>query len=186
MFLVTIKHRNNIHTFRGDSSPLESSTSPRPTSTIKSLNLDPESPTSYPESQPQSAASPAALPPPKQPSICHSDVGAFVDSSCSDSDKYRVTEEHFVTEPSYKYPKASNGRSFQQSWLVKYQWLCYSQRDDGGYCLPCVLFFIPILTFRSDPGVLVAKPLTNFQKALEILSKHHNKQFHRSSVIQME
>ena len=34
--------------------------------------------------------------------------------------------------------------------------------------------------------MLVTKPLTNFQKALEILSKHHNKQFHRSSVVQME
>ena len=30
------------------------------------------------------------------------------------------------------------------------------------------------------------KPLTNFQKALEILNKHDNKLFHRSSVVQME
>ena len=34
--------------------------------------------------------------------------------------------------------------------------------------------------------MLVTKPLTNFQKAHEILSKHHNKQFYRSSVVQME
>lgn len=42
------------------------------------------------------------------------------------------------------------------------------------------------MNFRSDPGVLVTKPLTNFQKALEILNKHDNKRFHRSSVVQME
>ena len=42
------------------------------------------------------------------------------------------------------------------------------------------------MNFRSDPGVLVTKPLSNFQKALEILNKHDNKPFHRSSVVQME
>ena len=86
----------------------------------------------------------------------------------------------------YKFPRASNGRSFQHRWLSKYHWLLYSEQDDGGYCLPCALFFRPTVTFRSDPGVLVTKPLTNFQKALEILNKHDNKQFHRSSVVQME
>ena len=42
------------------------------------------------------------------------------------------------------------------------------------------------MTFRSDPRVLVMKPLTNFQKALAILNKHDNKEFHRSPVVQME
>ena len=58
--------------------------------------------------------------------------------------------------------------------------------SDGGYCLPCALFFRPTVNFRSDPGVLVTKPLTNFQKALEMLNKHNNKPFHRLSVVQME
>lgn len=134
---------------------------------------------------PSDSGEPAA----KQPRICASDVGVFLDSHCSpvsENDKYRLIEEHFIPGPLYKFPRASNGRSFQQSWLSMYQWLRYSQKDDGGYCLPCALFFSPTVTFRSVPGVLVTKPLTNFQKALEILSKHHNKQFHRSSVVQME
>ena len=158
-----------------------------PTSRPESPISSPESPTSpqHPSASPSDSEEPAA----KQPRICHSDIGVFVDSHrspVSDSDKYRLIEEHFIPGPLYKFPRASNRRSFQQSWLSKYQWLRYSQRDDGGYCLPCALFFSPTVTFRSDPGVLVTKPLTNFQKALEILSKHHNKQFHKSSVIQME
>lgn len=47
----------------------------------------------------------------------------------------------------------------------------YSKYDDGGYCLSCVLF-ARSSDFRAAPGVLVEIPLTSFQKALEIPSKH--------------
>ena len=125
--------------FRNDSpeSPLESPTTP----TTSCL----ESPTS-PQHCSASTIVPSASeePPVKQPRRCHSDVGAFVDSYhslVSDSDKYRPIEEHFIPGPLHKFPRASNGHSFQHSWLSKYHWLQYSQRDDGGYCLPCALFF---------------------------------------------
>ena len=93
---------------------------------------------------------------------------------------------HFIPEPTYKFPRASNGSSFWHRWLLKYQWLRYYEQNDWGYCLPCALFLRPTVTFRSDPRVLATKPLTNFQKALEILNKHDNTKFHRSSVVQME
>lgn len=117
------------------------------------------------------------------------DVGAFVGSHhdpINDTDKYHLIEEHFIPGPTYKFPRASNGHSFQHSWVSKYQWLRYSEQDDGGYCLPCALFFTPTVSFRSDPGVLGTKPLTNFQKAIEIMNKHDNKLFHRSSMIKMD
>lgn len=91
--------------------------------------------------------------------------------------KYHLILEHFVPAATYKFPQASNRRSFQHSWLLKYQWLRYSKQDDGGYYLPCVLFFRLTVNFRPDPGVLVTKPLNNFQKALEILNKHEGKHF---------
>ena len=105
----------------------------------------------------------------------------------SDNDKYCLIQEHFAPAPRYKFPQASNRRSFQHKWLSRYQWLRYSEQDDGGYCLPCALFFRATVSFRSNhPGVLVTKPLKNFQKALEILNKHEGKQFHKSSVVQMD
>jgi hypothetical protein len=128
-------------------------------------------------------------PPAKQPRICHSNVGVFVSSHrdpIGDSDKYRFINEHFVPELTYKFPRASNRRSFQHRWLSTRTWLRYSEQHDGGYCLPCALFLRPSVTFRSDPGVLVTRSLTSFQKALEILHKHDKKQFHRSSVVQIE
>ena len=71
-----------------------------------------------------------------------------------------------------KYPNMA--RSFQFQWVSKYPWLRYSKRDNGGYCLPSVLFSRN-RTFRSDPGVLVASPLIKFNNALETLHKHNEK-----------
>ena len=58
--------------------------------------------------------------------------------------------------------------------IIRYPWLRYSKHDDGGYCLACVLF-ARCGDLRAAPGVLVKTPLTNFQKALEILNKHADK-----------
>ena len=168
-----------------------------PTPPPESPSSPSESPISQPESPITSPASPQAStnetsasqePPAKQPRICHSDAGVFVHSHpVSDNDKFCLIQEHFVPAPRYKFPQASNRRSFQHKWLSRYQWLRYSEQDDGGYCLPCALFFRATVSFRSDhPGVLVTKPLKNFQKALEILNKHEGKQFHKSSVVQMD
>ena len=42
------------------------------------------------------------------------------------------------------------------------------------------------MNFRFDPRVLVTKPLTNFQKALEILNNNEGKEFHRFSIVHMD
>ena len=58
----------------------------------------------------------------------------------------------------------------------------YSRQENGGFCLPCVLF-----GYRgSDPGVLVSRPLTTFGKALESLHKHADKCHHKTAVIRSE
>ena len=87
-------------------SPLESPESPT-SSPDSPAASSPESPEGSPASPHEPLAS--QQPPTKQPRICHSDVGAFVGSHhdpVSDNDKYRVIEEHFIPEPTYKLPKA--------------------------------------------------------------------------------
>ena len=68
---------------------------------------------------------------------------------------------------SYSFPAcdiSGRQRPFQHSWLSKYNGLCYSVTDDGGYCKFCVLFAkcSPSVTRL---GVLVEKPFTDFKKA---------------------
>jgi hypothetical protein len=59
--------------------------------------------------------------------------------------------------------------------------LRYSEVENGGYCLACALFYKAAVNNRADLGVLVTKPLIDFQKALEVLKKHQDKQVFCSS-----
>ena len=68
---------------------------------------------------------------------------------------------------------------------MKYPWLKFSEQDNGGYCLPCVLFSRNE-SLRSDPGVLVKSPLTKFKNALEMLNKHLEKSYHKTAVVKMD
>ena len=67
---------------------------------------------------------------------------------------------------------------------MKYPWLKYSEQENGGYCLPCVLFSRSGI-LRSDPGILVSGPLVFF-KALELLDKHMEKSYHKTAVVKMD
>ena len=117
------------------------------------------------------------------------DVGVFVAQKSTvdftNHDKYQLVVNHFTPDPAYNFPKGTGSRSFQHRWLIKYPWLSYSEHHNGGYCLPCVLFSRNA-NFRSDPGVLVKSPLTNFQKALELLDKHTNMMYHKRAVVDYE
>ena len=86
----------------------------------------------------------------------------------------------------YNFPKSSGtSRSFQYRWLIQFPWLAYSKQENGGFCLPCLIFASS--GYRGlDPGVLVRRPLTAFTKALELLRKHADKQHHKDAVIRSD
>ena len=68
---------------------------------------------------------------------------------------------------------------------MKYSWLTYSEQNDGGYCLPCVLFSRSAGN-NADPGVLMTNHLTNLRKALETLEKYNAKDYHKEALIKMD
>ena len=68
---------------------------------------------------------------------------------------------------------------------MKYPWLKFSEQDNGGYSLPCVLFGRSE-NLCPDPGVLVKSPLTKFKNALELLNKHSDKSYHKTAVVKMD
>lgn len=92
---------------------------------------------------------------------------------------------HFKPHVNYTFPKSANGRAFQHRWLLHYPWLVYSRQENGGFCLPCVLFATRGY-HGSDPGVLVSRPMTTFTKALELLRKHADKVYHKLAVVRAE
>jgi len=100
------------------------------------------------------------------------DIGVFVSERCSgrnieDANKYNLITNHSTPTPADVFPSC-NGRRFQLSWLARFKWLRYSKHDNGGYCLPCVLFARSGVQPGVDPDALVSKPFVNFRRATEL------------------
>ena len=128
---------------------------------------------------------PAAKCPALEISDC-SEVAIFVrSSSISAQSKYDLLVSHFKPTANYEFPKHSGGRSFKHHWLLKFPRLAYSKQENGGFCLPCVLFRSSGY-HGSDPAVLVSQPLIAFHKALELFHKHAEKGYHEDAVIKYD
>ena len=137
----------------------------------------------------QHTSDPDSPPPAKQPSLLPAqcdNVASFIGARISSGERYHLLTNHFKPGPKYTFPKSfTSGRSFQHKWLRQYPWLVYSKRENGGFCLPCVLF--STTGYRgSDPGVLVSRSLTTFNKALEVLRKHTDKSYHKDAVVKAD
>ena len=105
----------------------------------------------------------------------------------SDAEKYGLLTNPFRPGADYKFPKSTTGRalSFQHRWMQLHPWLAYSEQRNGGFCTPCVLFATSGY-HGSDPGILVQRPLVSFSKALEVLSKHGMKDYHKAAVVRAD
>ena len=100
-------------------------------------------------------------------------------------EKYFLLTDHFVPGSDYAFPFkifSCRHRSFQASWLKKYNGLVYSIKYDGAYCKYCVLFAVN-QDCRIQYGILVNQPLNNWQKATIKLNYHfHDTKYHALSV----
>ena len=115
-----------------------------------------------------------------------SEVASFVGiNKLSPESRYNLLVGNFKPDSEYSFPKNANGRMFQHRWLLTYPWLAYSKQEDGGFCLPCVAFS-PSGYRGTSPGVLVSRPLTQFTKALELLRKHADKNYHKEAVVKRD
>ncbi|KAG1650934.1 repressor of the inhibitor of the protein kinase [Nymphon striatum] len=79
--------------------------------------------------------------------------------------------------------------NYNYSWLEQMKWLVYSKSQNGGYCLPCVLFVHHPGGSGCQFGTLIERPFTNFRKALGkegILCTHEQTPFHKTSVVAVD
>ena len=132
-------------------------------------------------------------PPVQQPRLsAETNIVVFADRMSdrkpTDHDNYQLTVNHFTPDPTYKFPKIlKSGPCFQHKCLITYPWLRYSKQQNGGYCLPRVLFSRST-NLCAAPGMLVTNHLTgtSFKKAIELLDKHADKLYHKTSVAKLE
>ena len=133
---------------------------------------------------------------PPSPKQCHTetapnshDLARCIGSAMclSDAEKYELLANPFRPDANYRFPKSTTGRalSFQHRWMQLHPWLAYSEQKNGGFCTPCVLFATSG-HHGSELGILVQRPLVSFSKALEVLSKHAMKDYHKVAVVRAE
>ena len=128
--------------------------------------------------------------PPTMKKVCEAesgDIANYIGNSrqLSNAVRYQLLVNHFRPVATYKFPKSANGRSFQYSWLQQFPWLSYSKQENGGVCLPCVLFASGGY-HGSDPGILVRRPLTSFAKALVSFRRHMTTEHHKFAVVRAD
>ena len=72
----------------------------------------------------------------------------------------------------------------QASWFKRYQFIAYSVKEDGVFCLPCIFFPAqPIHCFRTKR--LISKPYTNWKKIHDDLSTHETLHYRLTSMAQL-
>ena len=101
--------------------------------------------------------------------------------SMSDSEKYNFYCNHF--SPDDDPPVKSH--SFRHQYLKKYKWLIYSRQENGGYCLPCVLF-ARSTDVRKGKGALVESAFNNFKKMYDVCDTHASREYHKGAVATCE
>ena len=63
-------------------------------------------------------------------------------SDISDAELYSLITSVYKPPKNFDFPETE--QSFRFVWFEEFTWVCYSQWEDGAYCLPCVLFGIKL------------------------------------------
>ncbi|XP_014352110.1 52 kDa repressor of the inhibitor of the protein kinase-like isoform X2 [Latimeria chalumnae] len=128
------------------------------------------------------AASQEAIPP-----VYVYDIERYAgNKQLTDETKYEVLKNVWIPPVNYKFPKkVENGknRSFNASWLKQFQWLAYSPKHDGAFCVYCVLFAKAAGKIYHKLDKLYRTPLTYWTSACYKMKEHDLSPTHKAAVI---
>jgi len=102
------------------------------------------------------------------------DIGFYINRTLSQNEISDVMNNLWVPDINYKFPikmymkkNKQVNLKFQYSWLLKYPWLCYSEKKYGAFCKFCVAFVKSGVGYNSKkPNSFVVTKFDNWRKAL--------------------
>lgn len=80
------------------------------------------------------------------------------------------------------------GRKFNLSWLQRWNWLAYSDLENGVFCKYCVLFYKKEGAgkgMHSPPKSFVHQPFVNWKDAIEYFKIHESNEYHKFSMVKV-
>lgn len=105
------------------------------------------------------------------------DIGLhFENISMSNDLKYELLKHIWKPDPTNKFPvtvQYGKNRSFCYAWLQEFPWLAYSAKEDGAFCLFCVLFGRTATANDQKLDKLYKSPLNDWTVAKKRLVSHN-------------
>ena len=94
----------------------------------------------------------------------------------TDIQKYDIILKHKKPAENFIFHAEKNKRPFVRNWLTESPWVAYSEKLNGCFCVPCVLFYNEVPIGNAMTKNLSSEPLTGFsKKAYKRLADHQNK-----------
>lgn len=116
------------------------------------------------------------------------DVSYFINRALTDEERLKVLHNCWSPPKNYQFPLIEKFKDkklklkFQYQWLDRFNWLVYSETEQGGFCKYCVAFANTGGVGNQPLGHLVKTPFTNWKKALESFKHHNESKYHTDSV----
>ena len=82
----------------------------------------------------------------------------------TDFQKYDIILKHKNPAENFIFPAEKNKSSFVRNWLTEFPLVAYSEKLNGCFCVPCVLFYHKVSNGNAMRKNLYSEPLTGFSK----------------------
>ncbi|XP_023311927.1 zinc finger MYM-type protein 1-like [Anoplophora glabripennis] len=116
------------------------------------------------------------------------DISRFCNRVLSHAEKINVLNNVWIPSATYVFPVILSGPNkkklkFQHTWLSKWNWLAYSEIENGCYCKYCVVFSKAGAGVNAQSlGALTKNKFDNWKKAIGVFEKHSLAQYHLRSL----
>lgn len=108
------------------------------------------------------------------------DIGRFLSRTLSDGVKHELLTKCWVPDDAFKFPQGQRNLKFQKKWIHDFQWLSYSENQNGAFCKRCLLFAKDFEVGKGHHiklGAFVLSPFNKWKDSKEEFRRHESSNY---------